>query len=61
MRDLILRKMTGGYPDDPVSSGILVELDGVSPALAPPIPELNMAAYFLVRSPYAHSEEIILH
>lgn len=48
MKDLILRKMTAGDIDDPVSSGILVELDAFSPAPPPPIPELNMAAYFLV-------------
>ena len=49
MKDLILRKMTGGDPNDPVTSGILVELDGVSPVPAPPAPELNWAAYVLVR------------
>lgn len=49
MRDLILRKMTGGDIDDPVSPGILVELDAVSPTSQPPLPELNVAAYFLVR------------
>mmetsp|Transcript_25599 Transcript_25599/g.45421 ORF Transcript_25599/g.45421 Transcript_25599/m.45421 type:complete len:502 (-) Transcript_25599:182-1687(-) len=47
MRDLILRKMMGGVSDDPVSSAILVEIDGKSPILSPPMPELNMAAYFL--------------
>jgi hypothetical protein len=47
MRDLIMQKMLHGLPNDPVSSGILVELDGKSPILSPPIPELNVAAYFL--------------
>jgi hypothetical protein len=47
MKELILQKMLHGFPNDPVSSGILVELDGKSPILAPPMPELNVAAYFL--------------
>lgn len=42
-----MKKMVEGFPKDPVSSGILVELDGKSPILRPPMPELNMAAYFL--------------
>jgi hypothetical protein len=40
--------MITGSLNDPVSSGILVEMDGKSPILGPPMPDLNMAAYFLV-------------
>jgi hypothetical protein len=47
MRDLILQKMLYGFPNDPMSTGILIELDGKSPILSPPMPELNVAAYFL--------------
>jgi RING-like zinc finger len=47
MKDLIMKKMMGGDPNDPISSGILVELDGKSPILGPPLAELNIAAYFL--------------
>jgi hypothetical protein len=42
-----MKKMISGERNDPVSSGILVELDGKSPFLGPPMPELSMAAYFL--------------
>ncbi|KAG7344008.1 ring-like zinc finger domain containing protein [Nitzschia inconspicua] len=47
MKDLILTKMWRGVPYDPVSSGILIELDGRSPIVRPPLADLNVAAYFL--------------
>lgn len=48
MKDLILKKiMMSGNPNDVMSSGILIEVDGKSPILGPPLPELNIAAYFL--------------
>ena len=47
IKDFIMKKMVMGVRNDPVSSGILVEMDGKSPILGPPMPELSMAAYFL--------------
>ncbi|KAL3902910.1 MAG: hypothetical protein SGILL_010648 [Bacillariaceae sp.] len=42
-----MKKMVMGERNDPVSSGILVEMDGKSPIYGPPMPQLSMAAYFL--------------
>jgi len=45
MRDFIVRRiMSGGLTD---TDTILVEMDGISPAVDSPYPALNMAAYFL--------------
>lgn len=44
-----MRKMMSGDINDPVTSGILVELDGVAPVMVQSAPELNWAAYVLVR------------
>ena len=48
MRDFIVRRiMSGGLTD---TDTILVEMDGISPAVDYPNPALNLAAYFLVRT-----------